>query len=468
MTFVPRPVSGRTDLPVPAFVWIVLALICLPIAAMAGLSAAHSPTLVVMGLGGIAVFALSVLSPPASIAGLLLAAGFVRLQLGTGTGSPIVASLLVALAVMAAWAVRMIFLRNLHLVRSPVTFPLIAFVTTNVVSFFWSRATIDPRISVPPTYARVQIAALMVIVLSAGVVLLIGDTVRQRRWFAIYLGILLAIGVLHAALQIRGGGLDRLVEGRGLIPMWCICLGAAQAVINTRLRWLARVGMACAAALCFYGLLVHQDWISGWLPAALSLLVVFLLRGRIVAALTLIAAAILLVVLWSTIYQIFTVDKVNQGTLGGNTKRTVLWQRTLSTITPSPWLGSGPAGYALAEVQFYPNDALSTHSNYIDVIAESGVIGLGFFAWFLGATLFVGYRAQRTLRARGDTFGGALAVGALGGFVGILLAMALGDWVIPFVYNQTIAGFSYTIETWIGIGMLVALDAISRSESGEA
>src|SRR5215471_14631592 len=120
MAFVPRPVSGRTELPVPAFVWIVLALICLPIAAMAGLSAAHSPTLVVMGLGGIAVFALSVLSPPAAIAGLLLAAGFVRLQLGTGTGSPIVAALLVALAVIAAWAVRMIFLRDLHLVRSPV------------------------------------------------------------------------------------------------------------------------------------------------------------------------------------------------------------------------------------------------------------------------------------------------------------------------------------------------------------
>ncbi len=467
MASAPRSMNARTENPVPAIVWIVLALTCLPLAAMAGLSAARSPALVVMGLGGIAVFSLAVLSPPAAIVGLLLAAGFVRLQLGTGTGSPIVASLLVALAIAAAWVVRMIFLRDFHLVRSPVTFPLVAFVTTNVVSFFWSRATIDPRISVPPTYARVQIAALLVIVLSAAVVLLIGDTARQRRWLAIYLGLLLTIGVLHAALQIAGGP-DRLVEGRGLIPMWCICLAAGQAVINTRLAWMARVGMVGAATLCFFGLLANQTWISGWLPAAVSLLVVFLLRGRIAAIMTVVVAAALLIVLWGTIYHIFTVDKVNQGTLGGNTKRTALWQRTLSTIAPSPWLGSGPAGYALAEMQFYPNDALSTHSNYIDVIAESGVIGFGFFAWFLGATLYVGYRAQRALRARRDTFGGAIAAGALGGFVGILVAMALGDWVIPFVYNQTIAGFSYTIESWIGIGMLVALDAMSRLESGGA
>jgi hypothetical protein len=52
--------------------------------------------------------------------------------------------------------------------------------------------------------------------------------------------------------------------------------------------------------------------------------------------------------------------------------------------------------------------------------------------------------------------------------VGIILAMALGDWVIPFVYNQTIAGFDYTIETWLAIGMLVALDAISRTPAVEA
>lgn len=461
-----RPAIARADISVPPFVWPLLGLLCLPLAAMAGLSAAHSPTLVVMGIGGIAVFALAVLSPPAAVAGLILAAGFARVQLGTGTGSPLVASLLVAFAITAAWILRMILGRNLHIVRSPVTVPLVAFVTMNVISLFWSRATMDARIFVPPTFIRVQVAALMVIVLSATTVLIVGGTVRRYYWLKWYLGILFTIGVLHQALVVAHGP-DHLVMGRGLIPMWCICLAVGQAAINTVLSRWARVGMLAIGAFAFYGLVVHQDWISGWLPAALSVLVIFLLRGRVSAAVTLVAATVLLVVLWGTIYQIFTVDKVEQGTLGGDTKRTALWGRTLATIAPSPWLGSGPAGYALAQVQFYPNQALSAHSNYIDVIAQSGVIGLAFFVWFLGAALRVGYRAQRRLRSMGDMLGGSIAVGALGGLVGIILAMALGDWVIPFVYNQTIAGFDYTIESWLGIGVLVALDAISRMPAAE-
>ncbi len=467
MTLPLRPAIGRADRSDSVALWPLLSLLCLPLAALAGMSATRSLTLVILGVGGMAVFALGVLSPPAAIAGLILAAGFARVQLGTGTGSPLVASLLVALAITAAWILRMIFGRNLRIVNSPVTFPLIAFVTMNVLSLIWSRATLDPRIFVPPTFIRVQVAALMVVVLSAAAVLMVGSTVRRHYWLKWYLGILFVIGVLHEALIVVHGP-DHLVMGRGLIPMWCICLAAGQAVINTRLPAWARIGMIAISIFCFYGLLTHQDWISGWLPAALSVLIVFLLRGRATAAVTLIVASCLLVVLWGTIYQIFTVDKVQQGTLGGDTKRTALWERTLATIAPSPWLGSGPAGYALAEVQFYPNQALSAHSNYIDVIAESGVIGLTFFVWFLGATLCVGYRAQRRLRRTGDAFGGAVAVGALGGVVGIILAMALGDWVIPFVYNQTIAGFDYTIETWLGIGMLVALDAISRAPAAEA
>lgn len=462
-----RPTVAHDNLSVPTFFWLMVGLICLPLAAVAGIGAARSPLLIAFGVGGLALFALAVLSPPAAMAGLLFAAGFVRVQLSTGTGSPLVASLLAAFVITAAWIVRMLFCRNLSLVRSPVTFPLIAFATVNVLALLWSRATLDPRIFVPATFVRVQVAALMVVILSATTVLIVGGTVRQHRWLVMYLGILFTIGVLHEAL-IVGHGPDSLVNGRGLIPMWCICLAAALAVINTRLAWWARVTLGFVSAFCFYGLLVHQDWISGWLPASVALLAVFLMRSRVSAVVSLIATVTLIVLLWGVIYGIFTVDKVQQGTLGGDTKRTALWERTLSTIAPSPWLGSGPAGYALAEVQFYPNQALSTHSNYIDVIAQSGLIGLGFFVWFLGAALHMGYRAQRRLRAQGDLLGGSIAVGAVAGLMGIIVAMALGDWVIPFVYNQTIAGFDFTVESWLAIGMLVALDVMSRNPQPEA
>jgi hypothetical protein len=35
--------------------------------------------------------------------------------------------------------------------------------------------------------------------------------------------------------------------------------------------------------------------------------------------------------------------------------------------------------------------------------------------------------------------------------------MALGDWVIPFVYNQGIDGFRYTVHTWVFLGLAAGL-----------
>lgn len=466
MGFPLRAERARAEVALPPLIWPLFALACLPVAAVVGMGSARALSLLIMGVGGIAIFALAAFHPTAAIAGLLVAAGYVRVQLSTGTESALVASLLAALAITGGWIVSMVFRRNLHLVRSPVTFPLVAFATVNVMSFVWSRATIDPRITVPPTFVRVQTASLMVTVLSVTTLLIVGGTLRDRRWIATYLGILFSIGVLHEALLLTHGP-ELLADGRGLVPMWCISLAAAQAVSNTRLKWWGHVGFGIVSAFCLYALLVHKDWISGWLPAVISLFVVLLLRSRASAVITTIVSIVLIFALWGVIYDIFTVDKVQQGTLGGNTKRTSLWDRTLSTITPSPWLGSGPVGYALALVEFYPNDALSAHSNYIDVLAQSGVIGLAFFIWFLAATLVIGWRTQRRLRARGDPFKAALALGVLGGTVGMIVAMALGDWVIPFVYNQTIVGFEYTIESWICIGMLVALDAMSRTAPAE-
>lgn len=461
MAYSPISTTARTSLPVPAIAWSVLALICLPLAAVAGLSAARSPTLIIMGVGGIAVFGLAVLSPPAAIAGLLLTAGFVRIQLGTGTGSPIVASLLVALVVALAWIVRMIFLRDLHIVRSPVTFPLIAFVTVNILSFLWSRATLDPRIRVPQNYARVQIAALMVIALSATTVLVLGGYVRDHRWLAVYLGTLFLIGACHSLL-LRLHISETLATGRGVISTWWVCLALAQALLNSRLRWWMRIALGLLSAYWLYELLSVIDWLSGWIPAVIAAFLVCLLSGRKIAIATVIVSALVVILLWGPLYKSVYTDQVGEGSIGGQTGRVSLWDRTLSTIEPSPWLGSGPAGYALSLVQFYPNDALSAHSNYIDVIAQSGVIGAAFFFWFLGAALFVGWRALQRLRARGDPFGVAIASGVLAGLVGVIVAMALGDWFIPFVYNQTIAGFDYTVESWLCIGMLIALDYMSR------
>jgi hypothetical protein len=97
---------------------------------------------------------------------------------------------------------------------------------------------------------------------------------------------------------------------------------------------------------------------------------------------------------------------------------------------------------------------MSTHSNFIDIVAQTGIVGLLAFGW-LGASLFW-VLCKGCRRWRGGLYGG-YASAALGGFAGATIAMALGDWVIPFVYNQGIVGFRYTVHTWVFLGLAAGL-----------
>lgn len=43
------------------------------------------------------------------------------------------------------------------------------------------------------------------------------------------------------------------------------------------------------------------------------------------------------------------------------------------------------------------------------------------------------------------------------GWIAAQASMMLGDWVLPFAYNQTITGYKYTVYSWMFLGTLVAL-----------
>ena len=124
-------------------------------------------------------------------------------------------------------------------------------------------------------------------------------------------------------------------------------------------------------------------------------------------------------------------------------------------------LGTGPAGYAVYYMSLFPNQAMATHNNYIDIIAETGIIGTFFYIWLMGGLVWQGLKVVQRLRGRQD-FKEALAVAAFGGLIGCIVIMAFGDWMLPFAYTQTIAGFNYTIYSWLFIGALLALDNMTK------
>jgi hypothetical protein len=93
----------------------------------------------------------------------------------------------------------------------------------------------------------------------------------------------------------------------------------------------------------------------------------------------------------------------------------------------------------------------------MDLVAQTGLLGLGCFLWFAWETGHLGWR----LRSRvPEGFAKAYVYGALGGLAGTLVAGMLGDWVIPFVYNVGFNGFRSSVMGWLFLGGLVVIEHI--------
>lgn len=148
---------------------------------------------------------------------------------------------------------------------------------------------------------------------------------------------------------------------------------------------------------------------------------------------------------------------------GSGTGRVELWMRNLTHVANHPLFGMGPAGYAPYNMTYHREDARSTHNNYFDLLAQTGVIGFSVFLWMIVRIWQVGRRTFRRYGGLG-VFESAYAAAAFSGLIGMLVGMMLGDWVLPFAYNETIAGFDNAVLSWICLGGMAALDWIAREE----
>jgi len=122
--------------------------------------------------------------------------------------------------------------------------------------------------------------------------------------------------------------------------------------------------------------------------------------------------------------------------------------------------GTGPAGYAAYYMTYFPNEGMATHSNYIDIFSETGLVGSIFYLSIFVILIWRGLVVYSRLRGRRD-FLEAIAVAALGGTAGCIIVMAFGDWLLPFAYTQTIMGYSYTIYSWLFMGLILSLDRMT-------
>lgn len=440
---------------------IVLALIgyCLAIGAAIGKGSTRLMLLIaappLLAVGGIVIFRyfqLLVLALP------LLALTLPRIELPTGTETRLPLSLLLALALSLAWAISM-YSRGWRLAPTPLNRPLIAFGLACSFSLFWGIAWRDYGLIDAPKFIVTQTASLITILISLSAALLVGNFIRTPGQLKYLVGAFLVCGSLMTLTELFHIN-QPVLNDRGLWGTWTVAPAYGLLIGVPRMRWRWRIGLILIILLTLYQtMVVNADWISGWLPTIIALGAITLLRSwKAFILLCLLGGVALFISLG--FFQKVAQDNVDDGSL----ERLIIWEQNFG-VTREHWLfGTGPAGYAIYYMSYFPEEARSTHNNYLDVISQFGLVGSLLWLWLMAVSMWEGWHISR--RAP-PGFLRALAITAGGGWVAALAAMFFGDWVLPFAYNQGIAGYKYTVYSWIFLGTLISIRQLLADQPTE-
>ncbi|WP_026369861.1 O-antigen ligase family protein [Kallotenue papyrolyticum] len=379
-----------------------------------------------------------------------LAALLVPYSLPTGSYSRVPAVMLLVVLLAGIWTLSALTSRTgAPWSRSLLNTPLLAFMGIAVAALIWSIVFRDPLLIRYDRFLFVQLAALLTIVASPITALLIANFGRTPRQLWMIAGAFLVCGSAFTLARAVGVELP-LVNTRGLFALWFVAVGYAL-LTQPRLTLVYRLGLGTILLLHLYIMGIwNVGWISGWAPSIIAIAAITLFRSRIGFFVLLIVLLILGLSLRNFYVETFSADSEVQG----NTERLRLWRMNFELVRTHPLLGTGPAGYALYYMTYHPQEARSTHNNYLDIVAQTGLIGAFCWLWIVIAAFREG---RAVLKHAPPGALRTLGIAACGGLIAASAAMMLGDWVIPFAYNQGIEGFRYTIFSWIFLGVLMSV-----------
>jgi hypothetical protein len=375
------------------------------------------------------------------------------------------ATMLLVGLLLGLWLTNMMVVqREIKLVPSRTILPLLIFVSVAVLAF--GIGQLPWYTFAQPAPLGAQLGGLAIYVLSAGAFLLVAHQIRDIRWLQVMTWSFVALAASYIIGRIVPGVIsitthlfDKSNTG-SLFWVWLVAVAFSQALLNRKLHLGWRLGLGGLVVATFYvSYSLNQDWKSGWIPPLFTIIAILgfrfwklglvLLPFGIVPASRLISFGI-------------AADEYSYST------RLDAWTIILEMIKINPVLGFGPANYRWYTPLFPIRGwfvQFNSHSQYIDLIAQTGLLGLICFLWFFGMVGWVGWQLRERVP---PGFAQAYVYGALGGLVGTLIAAALGDWVLPFFYNVTLSGFRASVLGWLFLGGLVALGQIYSGHVSKA
>lgn len=393
---------------------------------------------------------------------VMLAAGLINFfTLPTGRDSRIVISLALSLVMLTVWFWQLLFSSRTHqrIRPSPINKPLLFFVCVNLVSYVWSLLIRDPLLVIWPSFPLVQIAALLVNISLPLMALLAANKITSAKWLHVMLWVLVGLSAVNVISRIFNLPTIMLVYNGSLGVFAACSVAAAYSLLlfHKGLKlWQRLLLIALIAANVYFYFFRNRLWLSGWLPMFIAIAIITLIKSRRLFIVLMLASLVLAADRLDDLYQSIVVANVNEGGL----ERIDLWEKNIEHVMAHPLFGSGPGGYAVYYMTYHPQSARSTHNNFFDVLAQTGFIGLISFLVMMGTFLVTGIKTVKRVSALTDDAQGknmAFAAAGVAVTVAALVAMMLGDWVLPFAYNQTITGFDSAIFAWLMMGGTVAL-----------
>lgn len=393
---------------------------------------------------------------------LLITGGVVPLYLSTGTASVVVDSLLLVVMISGLWILRSIVLeKRIQIEKKPYNLPLFAYMTIVAISLVWGTMFRDPTVITWSSFFKVQLAATTVMIMLPVTFLISANLIREKwilKFMAIIMilmgcyGYLYEVRFTHRMIWTFFDRTGLTVSNEGLFTMWVIVICVAWVLFDRSLKPYIMLGLLAIAGIWIrYRFLINISWVTGWLPALAALGVLIWMRSK---------KLFLLLVLAVVVVGLFKIDFVKEAFAQEQAEsgftRLDAWAASLNLTKDHFMFGTGPGGYAAYYMTYFPDQAMATHNNYLDILAQTGIFGLVSFVGFFAVVAMEGYKLCGRLKGKGD-FLEALSNAVFAGTIGCIIAMGLGDWMVPFPYTQGIAAFDYIQYSWIFLGTIFAI-----------
>lgn len=371
----------------------------------------------------------------------------------TGPSGLSAATVMVAL-MLGLWILDMFVVhRNFKFIQSHSMVAILTFLVISTLAFgvgqipwfvFARQAPLDA-----------QIGGFAIVVFSIGGLLLAAHLIREIRWLKIIVWLFFGLSAIYVLSRVIGlGSVTRLFHpgfaGQSMFWTWLIALAVSQVIYNNKLTKSSRAMLVALVVVTIYVAFVQgYDWKSGWVPPLVAAAVLIGIRypRLIVFGFPFLVMAALYVT-----FDLIASDDYSWGT------RVDAWRIVLEISRLSPLLGLGFANYYWYTPLFPIRGwrvSFNSHSQFVDLIAQTGYIGLLSFLWIF---FEMGRSSWDLVKRLPGGFARAYAYGVFAGVIATLVAAFLGDWVLPFVYNVGLSGFRASILPWIFMGGVVSLE----------